>query len=89
MISELQITPIKPCKGLVAFASLVLDKTLYIGSVGVYKRLDNDGYRITYPTKKVGTRHLNIYYPVSKELGESIEQLIDRECRKLFRVIGS
>ncbi|HEY1645268.1 MAG TPA: hypothetical protein VGF75_02685 [Candidatus Saccharimonadales bacterium] len=89
MISELQVTPVKPDRGLVAFASLVLDKSLYIGSIGVYKRLNDDGYRIVYPAKKVGNRQLNIFYPVSKELGYLIEQAVTVECRRLFDGEGS
>ncbi len=84
MISELQVTPVKPVSGLVAFASLVLNKSIYIGSIAVFKKLHDDGYRITYPTKKVGEHSLNIYHPVDKELGRSIEHAVVIECRRLF-----
>jgi DNA-binding cell septation regulator SpoVG len=84
MISELHITPVKPDKGLVAFASLVLNKSIYMGSIAVFKKLHDDGYRITYPTKKVGEHSLNIYHPVDKEVGRLIEHAIVIECHRLF-----
>lgn len=71
-LTEIQIIPIKPLNGLVAFASLVLDKNLYLGSIGILTR-PNGGYRLVYPTKKVADRNLNIFYPINKEFAQLIE----------------
>jgi stage V sporulation protein G len=68
--------PIKPNNGLIAFASVVVGNGLYLGSIGVHTRLDGSGYRITYPTKKVGEKSLNIYYPINREMGKAIEKAI-------------
>jgi stage V sporulation protein G len=84
VVSEVNITPVKPSGGLVAFASCVIDGQLYIGSLGVHKRLDGNGYRITYPTKKLGSRQLNYYYPISKIAGNAIEQAVSEKCIELF-----
>ena len=75
-VTEVQILPIKPKDGLVAFASVVIDKSLYLGSIGVHQRLDGLGYRITYPTKKTGNRNLNIYHPIDRETSKAIENAI-------------
>jgi len=83
-ISEIQIIPIKPNNGLVAFASIVLADSLYLGSIGVYTRIDGLGYRITYPTKKIGDRNINIYHPINKETSKAIEKAIITEARKMF-----
>lgn len=72
-ISEIQIIPIKPQDGLVAFASFVLDNNLYLGSIGILTRPEG-GYRLVYPTKKVGFRNINIYHPINKEFAEFIEK---------------
>ena len=72
-ITEIQIVPIKPRNGLIAFASVVLEHSVYLGSLGVYTKLDSSGYRITYPTKKVGDRNINIYHPINKETSKAIE----------------
>jgi len=72
-ISEIQIIPIKPQNGLVAFASFVLENSLYLSSVGIITRPEG-GYRLLYPTKKVGTRNINIFHPINKEFSQSIEK---------------
>jgi DNA-binding cell septation regulator SpoVG len=74
-ISELQIVPIKPQNGLVAFASFVLDSKLYLGSIGVITRPEG-GFRLLYPTKKVGTKNINIFHPIEKSFAEAIEAAV-------------
>jgi len=84
-ITEAQIIPIKPQNGLVAFASVVFDNCLYLGSIGVYTRLDGKGYRITYPTKATGNKNLNIYHPINKEASEAIEKAITAKAEQLLK----
>jgi len=77
-ISEVQIIPIKPQDGLVAFASFVLDDYLYLGSIGIVTR-PQGGYRLVYPTKKVGFRNINLFHPINKSFAEHIEkEVIDK-----------
>jgi len=83
-ITEIQIIPIKPREGLVAFASIVVENSLYLGSIGVYTRIDDTGYRITYPTKKIGNKNINIYHPINKETGKAIEEAIISEAEKIL-----
>ena len=72
-ISEIQIIPIKPINGLVGFASFVIDSNLYLGSIGIITRPEG-GYRLVYPTKKVGLRNINIFHPINKSFAENIEK---------------
>lgn len=72
-LSEVQIIPIKAKEGLVGFASFVMNNSLYLGSIGIFTRPEG-GYRLVYPTKKVGTRNINIYHPINKEFSQSIEK---------------
>jgi len=83
-IIEVQIVPIKPKDGLVAFASVVVGSGLYLGFLGVHTRLDGSGYRITYPTKKVGEKSLNIYYPINREAGRAIEEAIILKAKEIL-----
>ena len=83
-ITEIQITPIKPNNGLVAFASVVLDNSVYLGFIGVYTRLKGEGYRLTYPTKNVGDRSLNIYHPINRETSKAIEEAIIAKISEIF-----
>jgi len=83
-ITEIQITPIKPKEGLVAFASIVIESSLYLGSLGIYTRLDGSGYRITYPTKKIGNKNINIYHPINRETSKEIEEAILSKAEKIL-----
>ncbi len=85
-ITEIQIIPIKPKDGLVAFGSIVLENSLYLGSIGIYKKIDGSGYRITYPTKKIGNKNLNIYHPINKETSKEIEKAIISKAEKILNL---
>jgi stage V sporulation protein G len=83
-ISEIQIIPIRPQNGLVAFVSFVLDKSLYLGSIGIVTRL-NGGYRLVYPTKKVAEKNLNIFYPINKEFAQLFENEVVRQFEEVMK----
>ena len=83
-ITEIQIRPIKPKNGLVAFASVLFDDCLFLGSIGIYTKLDGFGYRLTYPTKKIGDRDMNIYHPTSKEISAAIEKEIITKAEEIL-----
>jgi len=83
-ITEIQIIPIKANNGLVAFGSVVFDDCLYLGSIGIHKRLAGASYRITYPTKKIGDNNINIYHPINKETSKLIEEAIIAKVEKLL-----
>lgn len=83
VISEINVVPVKPRDGLVAFASLVLNGSLFLGSIAVHKRLDGSGYRLTYPTKKIGDSNLHIFHPINRELGQIIEEEVAKKLGEL------
>lgn len=84
-VTEVQIVPVKPVDGLVAFASCVVDNKLLLSSIGVFTKLSG-GYRITFPTKKVGRDGLNVsvFNPINKEVCEAITQAILNKVSNLF-----
>ena len=86
-ISEITITPIKPQNGLVAFASFVLDNSLYCGSVGIMTR-PNGGFRLLYPTKQVAGRQLDIFHPISSSLGKSVEDVVIAKYEEVLNHAG-
>ncbi len=83
-VTEVQIVPIKPKDGLIAMASIVIDNSLYLGSIGVHLKLDGSGYRITYPTKKVAEKSFNIYHPIDKETSKAIEDAITKKVKEII-----
>ncbi|MCA9388963.1 septation protein SpoVG family protein [Candidatus Berkelbacteria bacterium] len=82
-LSEIEIIPVKPQGGLVAFASLVVNDSIYLGSIGIHQRLSG-GYRVVYPTKKVGVRDVSIFHPINRMTGKLIETAIVEKCEELF-----
>lgn len=87
-VSEVNITPVKTSGSLVAFASCVIDGSLYLGSIGLHSLLDGTGYRIVYPTKKVGNRQMHICHPITKQAGQAIEKSIVEKMNELFAPSG-
>ena len=83
-ITKVELLPIRPQNGLIAFASIKLDDRLYITSIGVHKRLDGKGYRITYPTRKVGEQNIPVCHPIEPILSKEIEIAICERASELF-----
>lgn len=83
-ISEINVIPVKPSEGLIGFASFVLDDRYYVGSVAIFTRLDGSGYRLVYPSKKVGINNINIFHPINAEVGRAINEAIINKINELF-----
>lgn len=82
-ITEINITPVKPQGGLVAFASIVMDENIYLGSIAVYTKTDGS-YRLVYPTKIVGNRSINLFHPINRLSSKQIEDSIFKKCNEIF-----
>lgn len=83
-ISEVTITPVKPDgKGLIAFASCIVEDSLYLGSIGVLTKLKG-GYKILFPTKKLRDNYLHYFHPISSSAGNDIESAIIKEVEAVF-----
>lgn len=80
-ITEIHIYPVTPQRGLVAFANLVLEDQLFLGSIAIHERLDGTGYRITYPKKGKGY----LFHPIQKPLSKALEQAIIHELKTVMR----
>ena len=83
LITEVNVTPIKPQDGLVAFASVVLEESIYLSSIAVNTRPDGS-YRLLYPTKKLGERIVNLFHPISREASRHIEAAIFKRCEEIY-----
>ncbi|MBQ8985296.1 septation protein SpoVG family protein [Candidatus Saccharibacteria bacterium] len=82
-ISEVNITPIKPHDGLVGFANIVIDDKWFLSSIGIHTKLGG-GYRITYPTKVVGSRVMDIFHPINRETSKAVESAIVKKFNEIF-----
>lgn len=84
-ITEIELIPIRAKGGLTFFANCVLDGKYFVGNVAVFTRRDGSGFRCVYPTKKLSNgKQIPIFYPISSDIGSVIEEVINREARKLL-----
>jgi hypothetical protein len=60
----------------VAFASVVLDDQVFLGGIAIHQKMAGSGYRLTYPTRKVGDAQFSLFHPIRRPIGLAIEQAI-------------
>jgi stage V sporulation protein G len=85
-VTEVDIAFVKPKDGLIAFASVILDDQIYLSGIAVHSKLVGSGYRLTYPTRKVGGTQFSLFHPIRKPVGLAIERAI---VEKLKNVVST
>ncbi len=80
-ISEVEVVFVKPNNGLIAFASCVVDGSLYLSNIAIHKKLNVDGYRLTYPNKG----HYTIFHPINKKASQAIEFEIFKKLKNVMK----
>ncbi len=75
-ISEIEIMPIKPNKGLVSFVSFVVDEKFYFS---IHTKLEG-GYRLTYPKKN----DFALFHPINRETSKVIEKAVISEFKNVM-----
>jgi stage V sporulation protein G len=85
-ISEIQIVPVKPNNGLVAFASCVVNNSLYIGNIAIYTSpLSRNGFRLVYPAKVLPNgKEINCVHPINRETGAAITAAVINKYERLL-----
>ena len=84
LISEIEITPVRPRDGLVAFVSFTICGIISCSSVAIMTR-PNGGYRLVYPTKQVGSRAMSIFYPITRKVGLAIEEEVIKKYEEVTK----
>jgi len=84
-LTEIEIVPVRPNKGLVAFASFILNDSFFIGDVAVYTRIDQPGYRLVYPVRYLVTGlRVHCFKPIHKSAADEIENQVSRYYENLI-----
>ena len=83
-VSEVEFIPIKPRKGLIGFASCVVDGKFYIGGLGVHTALNGEKLRLTWPCRKIGTVNIPLCHPINREAGRTVEKAVTDRVMKLM-----
>lgn len=84
LVSEIQIIPVRPKDGLVAFANFVVYRAIGCTSVAIMTR-PLGGYRLVYPTKKLGGQTISIFYPITKTVGMAIEEEVIKQYENVTK----
>lgn len=77
-ISKINIKLILPNeKGLIGFASFVIDDWMYVGNVAVFSRgYTKEGVRLVFPEKKYKDISIQLVNPMDKESYFELEELV-------------
>ena len=87
-ISEIQIVPIKPKDGLVAFASFIINNQFYIGDIAIYTRPSGEDYRLVYPSKILPNGKLiNCVHPINRHTAEIIKEAVIKAYQDLSQKV--
>ena len=85
-ISDVQIIPVKPKDGLVAFANILYDDNLFLGSIAIHTR-PTGSYRLSYP-KKESRESYSIFHPINSMIAKEIDDVVIAKYEKMTKVIG-
>ncbi len=85
-LTEIEILPVKPHEGLLAFCSFLLNDTFFVGNVAIFSRLDGQGYRLVYPTKTLpnGAKS-GCFHPIHRDVAVSIEKQVTAAYADLLK----
>lgn len=76
-VEEVELYPVKPRGGLVAFASCIVNGCLYLGNIAVHTRLDGTGYRLVFPVKVLPNgKEIQCVHPITREAGDLLLQAV-------------
>jgi DNA-binding cell septation regulator SpoVG len=85
-LTDIQIKPINPQNGLVAFASAVFNNQFRVGNIAIYTSPNSkQGYRLVYPNKKLPSgKVVDCFYPITQEAGQTVSQVIIKKYIELM-----
>lgn len=88
-ITEPIVIPVKPTeKGLVAFASCVINNSLSLNSIAIYTKLNGEGYRLCYPdTILPNGARVNFFYPINREAAKIIDAAILKKYEEVLEKV--
>jgi DNA-binding cell septation regulator SpoVG len=88
-VAEVRVHLIKPQGGLIAFASLVVNGDLYLSGIGIHRKLDGRGFRLTYPNRKSSQQSFDIFHPINRAAGQAIEDAVLNELKNVLTKAAS
>ena len=85
-LSEIQIIPVRPRDGLLAFCTFVVNNSFYCADIAIHSRLDGEGYRLSYPSKTlINKTRIQIFNPINKQVAQAIEEQVVKKYLALIQ----
>lgn len=89
LITNVEIVPVIPKAGLIAFANVIFEDKLALNGIGVHTCLSRSGFRLLYPTKTLPNGKLiQIYHPINKQIADEIQDTIISQYEGLLENIA-
>lgn len=87
-VTEIDVQFVNFKKGLVAYATIIVNNLLRLNSIAVFKN-PNGGYRLAYPYKMMG-KNKKIYFhnPINREIQVYFEEAVSNYISKLLAEKG-
>ena len=84
-VSDIQIFPVRPQNGLIAFVSCVINGAIYIGNIALFTSFTNPlGFRLAYPNKRLPNgQDASCVHPITKEAGLAISEAIIEKYQQI------
>jgi DNA-binding cell septation regulator SpoVG len=89
LVTQVEIIPVRPSKGLIAFSNIVIEGKLALNGVGIHTCLSRSGFRLLYPTKTLPNgKVIQMYYPINKQVADEIQDTIIGQYEELLQNIA-
>jgi DNA-binding cell septation regulator SpoVG len=89
LVTKVELVPIIPNKGHIAFANIVIENKLALNGVGIHTCLSRSGFRLLYPTKTLPNgKVIQMYYPINKQVADEIQDTIINEYEGLLENVA-
>ncbi len=89
-ITDIQILPVKPKDGLMAFCNFTLNNQFHISSVAIFLSLDGQRYRLSWPLKVLPNgKKIEVIYPLSADVANKIREAIIEKYMELLKKVGA
>ncbi len=88
LITQVELIPIIPKQGHIAFANVVFEDKLALNGIGIHTCLQRSGFRLLYPTKQLPNgKIIQIYHPINKQIADEIQDTIIGQYEELLENI--
>ena len=89
LITNVEIIPIIPRQGHIAFANVVFQDKIALNGIGIHTRLSRSGFRLVFPDKNLPNgKRVQLYYPINKEVADEIQDTIIGQYEELLENIA-